>query len=75
MLGFICNGSVDLFGTGRGQKFKMKIYASSGIRTQPRQSKTGKSAPQTARPRGFDGDQWFNVLQDNGLQIKKKTVR
>ena len=33
MLDFICMGSADLFGTGREQRFKMKIYVSSGIRT------------------------------------------
>ena len=52
------------------EKFKMKKYVSSGIRTH---TTTGKS-PLTARPRGLDGDQWFNVLQDNGIQILKKTV-
>ena len=33
MLDFIYMGSDDLFGTGRSEKFKMKIYVSSGIRT------------------------------------------
>ena len=33
MLDFIYIGSADLFGTGRGEKFKMKIYDSSGILT------------------------------------------
>ena len=37
----------------------------------PRQSTTGKSAPWTARPRGLDGDQGFNVLQDNRIHILK----
>ena len=30
MLDFIYEGSVDLFGTGKERKFKMKIYVSSG---------------------------------------------
>ena len=43
----------------------------AGFEPTPRQSTTGKSAPKTALPRGIDGDQWFNVLQDNGIQISK----
>ena len=46
----------------------MKIYVSSGIRIH---TTTGNSAPYTARLRGPDGDQWINVLQDNGIQILK----
>ena len=36
MLDFIYLGSADLFGTGRdwgSEKFKMKLYVSSGIKT------------------------------------------
>ena len=48
---------------GGCEKFKMKIYVSSGIRTHtpPVHDRKVSSAPQTARPRGLDGDQWFNV--------------
>ena len=53
-----------------GEKFKMKIYVSSGIRTNARHSATGKSALKTARSRRLDDDLWFNVLQDSGIQIK-----
>ena len=45
-----------------------------GFEPTPRQSKTEKSAPKTW-PRGFDGDQWFNVLQDNGIHVLKKLLR
>ena len=33
VLDFIYMGSADLFGKGKGGKFKMTIYVSSGIRT------------------------------------------
>ena len=33
MLDFICMGSAELFGTGGGGEFKMKIYVFSGIHT------------------------------------------
>ena len=33
MLDFIYMGSADLFRTGGSEKFKMKIYISSGMRT------------------------------------------
>ena len=69
MLDFICNGSVDLFGTGRERKIqKWKYMSPAGFEPTPRQSTTGKSAPWTARPPEVDGDQLFNVLQDNGIQ-------
>ena len=45
----------------------------AGFELTPQQSTTGKSAPKTARPRGLDGDQWLNVLQDNGIQVKKNS--
>ena len=37
MLDFIYMGSADPFGTGASEKFKMKIYVSSGIRTHTTQ--------------------------------------
>ena len=43
----------------------------AGFEPTQRQSTTGKSAPKTARPRRLDGDQWFNVLEDNGIHISK----
>ena len=58
---------------GKGAKnSKWKYMSQVGFKPTPRQSTTekGKSAPyKTARPRGLDGDQWFNVLQDK--QINK----
>ena len=57
------------------EKFKMKIYISSGIPTHARHSTTGKSVLETARPRRLDDDLWFNnVLQDNGIQINNHYV-
>ena len=47
---------------GASEKFKMKIYVSSGIRTHaPPVHDRKVAAPKTARPRGLDGDQWLNV--------------
>ena len=47
---------------GGSEKFKMKIYVSSGIRTHtPPVHDRKVTAPLTARPRGLDGDQWLNV--------------
>ena len=58
---------------GGSEKFKMKIYVSSGIRTHtPPVHDRKVTAPYTARPRGLDGDQWFYVLHDNGIQFLKK---
>ena len=66
MLDFICNGSVYLPRIGEGAKNSQWKYMSlAGFEPSPRQSTTGMSAPETAQPRGFDGDQSFNVLQDN----------
>ena len=49
---------------GGSEKFKMKIYVSSGIRTHttPRRGSRG---------RRLNDGQKFNVLQDNGIQINK----
>ena len=55
---------------GKGAK-KIKIYVSSGIRIHARHSTTVGSALLTIQPRGFDDELWFNVLQDNGIQINK----
>ena len=67
MLDFICNGSVDLFGTGRERKIQNENLCfqrdSNPHHAGPRQES------QRLRPLGLDGDQWFNVLQDNGIQI------
>ena len=47
---------------GGSEKFKMKIYVSSWIRTHtPPVHDRKVAAPWTARPRGLDGDQWLNV--------------
>ena len=48
---------------------KWKYMYPAGLVPTLRQSTTGKSAPKTARPRGLDGDKWFTVLQDNGIQF------
>ena len=72
MLDFICNGSVDLFGTGRERKIQNEnlcLQQDSNPHTPVHDRKV--TAPKTARPRGLDGDRWFNVLQDNGIQFKK----
>ena len=72
MLDYICNGSVDLFGTGRERKISNENMSPAGFEPILRQSATGT---QRLRPlghdRGLDGDQWFNVLQNNRVQIKK----
>ena len=51
------------------EKFKMEIYVSSRIRTRaiPRQV----TQRFKLRPLCPDENQWFNVLQDNGIQINK----
>ena len=45
------------------EKFEMKIYVSSGIRTHTRHSTAGKSARRL--------DNVIDVLQDSGIQINK----
>ena len=65
MLDFICNGSVDLFGTGEGaNNSKWKYMAPAGFEPTPSQCTKGKSAPSTARPRGPDGDNWIKILKN-----------
>ena len=49
MLDFICMDSAELLGTSRERKFKMKIYVSSGIRTQARYFSKGKPAVKTSK--------------------------
>ena len=44
MLDFICNGSVDLFGTGREIKIQNENMSPAGFEPTPHQSTTGKSA-------------------------------
>ena len=41
MLDFICNGSVDLFGTGRERKIQNENMSPAGFEPTPRQSTTG----------------------------------
>ena len=70
MLDFICMDSAELFGTGGTEKFKMKIYISSGIRALARDSLIGKLA---LRPLGHTGQissGGFIVLQYSDLWIK-----
>ena len=71
MLDFICMGSADLFGTGRERKIQNENMSPAGFEPTPRHTTTGNSALKTTRPRRLDGDQLFNVLQDNGIQINK----
>ena len=47
------------------EKFKMKIYFSSGIRTHAMRHHDSNSALKTSRPRYLDDDMGFYVLQDN----------
>ena len=35
----------------------------------------GSENTQNENIRGLDGDQWFNILLDNGIQILKKLLR
>ena len=49
------------------EKFKMKIYVFSGIRTHTTPVHDRKVSAFDRL--GLDSDQWFNVLQDNGIQI------
>ena len=49
------------------EKFKMKIYVSSGIRTHQLRAKTSDTAPYTARPRWLDINWVFLVLVYPGL--------
>ena len=54
---------------GGSEKFKMKIYVSSGIRTHTMPVHDRKvSALDRSATKAID-NQWFNVLQDNGIQI------
>ena len=54
MLDFICNGSVDLFGTGRERKIQNEnICLQRDSNPRPRQSTTGKL--QRLRPLGHEG--------------------
>ena len=55
MLDLICNGSVDLFGTGSERKIQNEhVYMSpAGFEPTPRQSTTGKL--QRLRPLGHEG--------------------
>ena len=59
---------------GGSEKFKIKIYDFSGIRTQARHFATGKSAVKTTRSRRLDEDLWFNVLKDSGIHIDKRAA-
>ena len=73
MLDFICNGSVDLFGTGRERKIQNENVClqqdSNPHHASPRQE--SKRHVGHARPRGLGGDQWYNVLQVNLIQLLK----
>ena len=76
MLDFIYNDSVDLFGTGRERKIQNENiclqWDSNPHHASPRHES------QRHRPLGHEGlmvIKWFNVLQDNGIQIKKKMLR
>ena len=60
---------------GGSEKFKMKIYVSSGIRTHPTPVHDRKVSVLDRSATRFDGDQWFNVVQDNGIQVLKKLLR
>ena len=59
---------------GEGAKnSKWKYMSPAGFEPTHRQSTTGKSQRlRPLGPRGCDGDQWLNVLQDNGIQFLKK---
>ena len=52
----------------------MKIYVSSGIRTHTTPVHDRKVSALDRSATRTDRDQWFNVLHDNGIQIKKKLL-
>ena len=74
MLDFICIGYPDLFGTRREWKIQNENICLQRD-SNPRHATTDESAPLTTRPRRLDDDQWFNVLQDNEIQINKTIMR
>ena len=72
MLDFICNGSVDLFGTGRERKIQNENMSPAGFEPTPRQGS------QRLRPLGHEGLMVISGLMSYriiGYKLKKKLLR